>query len=555
MSVLATLHRPSPRGLPVVPRSGERAAADLIVRAREHERVGCVAEAIECYETAIAQAERDNLTPVLAEALRRLGVAWHQRDECEKARALVQRSFDVACKTGDNRLAGDALNSLGAMLLREGSLPAAQATFSRALAFGGEQRELRARVEQNLGIIANIQGDLDEALRRYMRALDDYRALGDEHGCAGLYQNLAMACADRQLYDEAEDYLSLALGVAERASDLRLKGLCLLELADVQAARTRHDDARRNAEAALAIFDQLGARVNKASAYRVIGVVYRETGRHALAESRLKSAIELAGATGSILNEAEAIRELAVTYQMMGRNQDALSCLNAAHALFGQLDARRDLVNVAGKMRALEETFLAVVLDWGQSIESSDTYTFGHCERVADTAVAVARTMGLSEQEVTTIRLGAYLHDVGKVKVPHEILNKPGPLTRDELDVVRMHTLWGIELLGDVEFPWDIKPIIRWHHERVDGAGYPDRLRGDEIPLSAQIVGIVDVFDALTTTRAYRGAMSVEQAVAEIARCRSAWTPEVFDAFLSVLGTGSITAPTPRLDVSPRAAA
>lgn len=122
--------------------------------------------------------------------------------------------------------------------------------------------------------------------------------------------------------------------------------------------------------------------------------------------------------------------------------------------------------------------------------------------------MAVARLLALDETAQTTIRLGAYRHDVGKVRVPHEILNKPGPLTRDELEVVQMHPIWGLELLAAVEFPWDLKPIIRWHHERYEGTAYPDRLRGDEIPLAAQVVGVVDVYDALTTARSYRPAMS-----------------------------------------------
>ena len=238
----------------------------------------------------------------------------------------------------------------------------------------------------------------------------------------------------------------------------------------------------------------------------MIGRVYRETGRYALAESRLRSAIELAVSTGSILSEAEASRELALLYQATGRNQEALRLLNAAHRLFGRLDARVDLVDVSTKVQQLEETYFAVVRDWGQSIESTDSYTFGHCERVANYAVALAKELGLDEEQQTTIRIGAYLHDVGKVRVPHEILNKPGSLTPEEFGVIQNAPGLGLELLATVEFPWDIKPIIRWHHEKYDGSGYPDRLRGDEIPLNAQIICIVDVFDALTTTRSYRPA-------------------------------------------------
>jgi putative nucleotidyltransferase with HDIG domain len=235
------------------------------------------------------------------------------------------------------------------------------------------------------------------------------------------------------------------------------------------------------------------------------------------------------------LSEAEASRELAILYQTMGRNQEALRLLNTAHRLFSRLDARVDLVDISTKVHRLEETYFAVVRDWGQSIESSDSYTFGHCERVADYAVALARELGLDDEQQTAIRIGAYLHDLGKVRVPHEILNKPAALTREEFAVIQMHPVWGLELLATVDFPWDIKPIIRWHHEKYDGSGYPDRLRGNEIPLSAQIICIVDVYDALTTTRSYRPALSQAQALGQMEECRHWWRPDVHQAFMSTM--------------------
>jgi len=240
--------------------------------------------------------------------------------------------------------------------------------------------------------------------------------------------------------------------------------------------------------------------------------------------------------TGSILGEAEATRELALLSQVMGRNQEALTLLTAAHRLFRRLDARVDLVHVAGKVASLEATYLEVVREWGESIESSDSYTFGHCQRVATYALAVAQALGLDDVEQTTIRIGAYLHDVGKVKLPHEILKKPGPLTAEELELVRLHPVWGLELVANIEFPWDIKPIIRWHHEKYDGTGYPDRLRGDEIPLAAQLVCIVDVYDALRSARPYRGAMSHDTAIKRMAECSTWWKPEVYAAFGRALG-------------------
>src|SRR5437899_10542586 len=138
--------------------------------------------------------------------------------------------------------------------------------------------------------------------------------------------------------------------------------MCLANHAEAHFLRGRYDEARRMSEAALAIFDQLDSRADKSEAYRIIGMVYRETGRAALAESRLRSAIDLAVSAGSVLNQAEASCELALLHQAMGRNQDALTLLNAAHRLFRRLDARVDLVYVGGKVSELESTYFAVVL-------------------------------------------------------------------------------------------------------------------------------------------------------------------------------------------------
>ena len=517
------------------PRAPARPPRDLLHEARARERAACIPEAIQLYETAISIAERTGDNAVLAEALRRLAVVLHHRNESARARELCNRSYKIACDLENDILAAEALNTMGGMAIRGGDMDAARAHFIQALERGGQARELHARIEQNLGVIANIQGEISTAVAHYERSVEAYRATNDEHGCARAYVNLGIAHTDLKQYDKADDYFTRSFAIAERAGDAHLQGMCLANHAEAHFFRGRYEESRRNAESALAIFDQLDSQADKSEAYKMIGMVYRETGRPALAESRLRTAIELAVSAASILNEAEAARELALLMQGMGRNQDALTLLNTAHRLFGRLDARVDLVWVGGKVSELETTFFDVVREWGQSIESADSYTFGHCERVAQRALAVARELELDDTLQTTIRLGAYLHDLGKVRVPHEILNKPGPLTREEFEIVQMHPIWGLELLAAVEFPWDLKPIIRWHHERYDGTGYPDRLRGDEIPVAAQIVGIGDVYDALTTARSYRPALSHEAAMTEIERCRGWWSEAVYDAFRASL--------------------
>src|SRR5881392_3100178 len=179
--------------MPSPGKSGATTAADLLHEARERERAACLPEAIVCYQAAVTAAERGGEPTVLAEALRRLAVVQRHRSEAATARDLCQRSYDVARQAGNDLLAAEALNTLGGLHLSAGAPDDARRAFLEALELGGSSRELRARVEQNLGILANIQGELHEAIARYERSLDAYRDCRDEHGCALAYHNLGMS--------------------------------------------------------------------------------------------------------------------------------------------------------------------------------------------------------------------------------------------------------------------------------------------------------------------------------------------------------------------------
>src|SRR5947208_3628808 len=476
-------------------RAPVRPAADLLHEARARERAACITEAVAAYEATIAVAEIAGEQAVLAEALRRLAVVRHRRAESVGARELCLRSHAVARRAGNGVLAGEALNTLGGIDLETDAVAQARQHFLRALELGGQSRELRARVEQNLGVLANIQGDVDEALARYGRSLEAYRASNDEHGCAIAYHNLGMASADRQQFDEAERYFRQSYEIAERASDLHLQGLCLVNHADVHLVRERYEDARRNAETALALFDQLDARSDKADAYRVLGMVFRETGRPALAEARLRSAIEQAMSSDAVLNGAEASRELALLYQSMGRNQEALTLLNDAHRLFRRLNARVDLVHVDGKLAELEATYLAVVREWGQSIESSDPYTFGHCERVGRHAVAVACALGgaRGDRALPGYVVGGGLRRLPRRAGPATGLTSGGCRQRGAPRLLASHRLrvggarhlappaesWNLRRHADRRFPpAPFRPHGRAPRPRGAGLRAPQRLRG-----------------------------------------------------------------------------
>ena len=167
------------------------------------------------------------------------------------------------------------------------------------------------------------------------------------------------------------------------------------------------------------------------------------------------------------------------------------------------------------------------------ALETQDRYTIGHSRRVARNAALVASGMGLSDEEVATVRAAATMHDIGKLDVPREILNKPGKLTPEEFDVVKHHAADGAALvacLGDAE----LTTIVRHHHERLDGTGYPDGLSGDEIPIGARILAVADTFDAIVSPRPYRAAATHKRAIDVLHKeSGTHFDPDVVKAFLN----------------------
>jgi putative two-component system response regulator len=156
----------------------------------------------------------------------------------------------------------------------------------------------------------------------------------------------------------------------------------------------------------------------------------------------------------------------------------------------------------------------SVLFSLALSIEAKDPYTEGHCDRLSKYSVALAERLGLPEELRVALRRGGLVHDIGKLGVPEQILLKPGPLTPEERKIMEQHTIAGERICAPLRSFRHVLPIIRHHHEKWDGSGYPDGLRGEQIPLIARILQVTDIYDALTTDRPYRKALSLEKAFA-----------------------------------------
>ncbi len=215
-----------------------------------------------------------------------------------------------------------------------------------------------------------------------------------------------------------------------------------------------------------------------------------------------------------------------------------LAAVTLLLTLLGVLGPRYIRRRAAADLAEPVDPHLATIEALAMAIEAREDATPGHARRVQAYAVALAEAVGLSEADVKAVRLGALLHDIGMLAVPEHILSKPAPLTDAEFETVRRHPQVGADLLRDVPFPQPVASLVRSHHERWDGRGYPDELIGDAIPVTARIVGMAEVYDALTSDRPYRKAMSREAAVQLLQQeAGSGIDPSLVERFVQILPT------------------
>jgi len=186
-------------------------------------------------------------------------------------------------------------------------------------------------------------------------------------------------------------------------------------------------------------------------------------------------------------------------------------------------------------LHELEESYLATVKTLAFVVEAKDVHTRSHLDRAHDYAVALATRVAPELASDQTLRYGFFLHDIGKIGIPERVLSKPGPLTDEEWAIMRTHPLLGAQILSPVKFLRPALPIVEAHHEKWDGTGYPRGLKYDQIPLGARIFALVDAFDAMTSDRPYRRALSFEQAVSQIARSAGTqFDPDVVSSFVEL---------------------
>ena len=184
----------------------------------------------------------------------------------------------------------------------------------------------------------------------------------------------------------------------------------------------------------------------------------------------------------------------------------------------------------------LEKAYMESIETLRYTVEAKDTYTRGHSDRVSAYSVLIGEKLGLSDEDINTLRVGGLFHDIGKIGVPDSILLKDAKLTDDEYSEIKNHPAIGAHILSNATIFKDIIPIVKHHHERYDGNGYPGKLKGEDIPYLARIAAIADSFDAMTSKRTYRNSLPLDVVISEFERCKGTqFDPNLADVFLEIL--------------------
>jgi putative nucleotidyltransferase with HDIG domain len=538
MSARAWARTGSTPFIPSSPRLDDGGLSAVIECGQALEHHGQRDDARRLYEQALHEGAAT--APSEAAQLLRLIARTYLHDaNYEAAIDCASAALAVAEQAGDEPGRGHAINILAIIEWKQGHLDVAEQLYllARESAHRSGETRLAAMTASNLGVIANVRGEERKAREYYESSLAHARTAGRADQAIIALGNLGqldtqsgrLALADRHLGEARE--LSTVIG--DRTTLVAIE----LHIAKLRIKQGDLAGARETCDRTRGILEQLGDPREAGDAEYVYGIVARAGGDAVAAEQHFLRAEEIGIERQDMILQGEIARELSELYRSQGRNRQTLQRLNHAHRLFSQLRARRELADVDRRTAKLENDFLDVVRKWGESIESKDIYTQGHCVRVADLACALWMKVNAGDDtSLFWFRIGALLHDVGKLMIPAEVLNKPGKLTDEEWAMVRGHPAAGVELLADIEFPWDVRPIVESHHEHWDGKGYPHGLAGEDIPLTARVLCVADVYDALTSVRSYKRAFTHEEAM-EIMRqdAGTQFDPVLYAAFAEVM--------------------
>jgi putative nucleotidyltransferase with HDIG domain len=517
---------------------------NLIQSGREAQRTGAWDEALAHFDTALQLLPQDGDPAHRADLLREIGRVHQHRGDLDQAEKHFESSREIAEGAGLREKVVAVLMGLANLQVLRGDLDQASERLLQAREVAedvGDDRVV-AMADHNLGVIANIQGNVAMALLSYRSALERYRRVQDHASVTAALNNMGMAHVDLAEWGAAETCFTQAAEVATQIGNTMLVGRVELNRAELHLKRRRFDAAQESVDRSLQVFHRLRLKPNIAEAYKFYGILYRETSRPEQSDTHFALSLGMAEACQNRLLQAETQLEWALLHLEEERQQEGVLYLNRALQIFHDLRAAREVLDIERRLNRLKEMYLPAVQGWGASVaEGKDPHQVGHAQRVADYATKLAKEVGVDGWDLTYVRIGAYIHDLGNMAVPSEVLTKVDELSSPERELMQVHTLMGDSMAKQLDFPEEVRPIVRSHHEQWAGTGYPDKLAGEKIPFGARIVSIADVYDALTSPRSFRAAYSREEAKGIMDReAEKMFDPKLYSVFSDMIKRGKL---------------
>lgn len=519
-----------------------RPAAALVEQARRAQTRGEYELARELLERALREAPRDTSSDIVFSLL--IGIARTSLELGDFAAVLdgIELAFAVADAAHAPIARAEALALRARLHALRGEPNEAERDLAaaRPLAEAAGAHVLGASITSAMADLAVARGDRTQAVRLLEESRATYEASKDRRAMARISTELGALYDEMERWNLAEQAFADALRLATSIGDDGLTIEIELARAEMALARGNLERAQASSDRALTLARQRENEADHAYALCVAGAVARALGDLPRAERLLEQAERLAIDINQPLRLAEIARERALLLTALERHHDTLLALNRAYRLLAQLRGSPSEYSYRRRIVRLERGFIGAVRQWAVAIESKDQATAGHLDRVADLTAEMARRMGVDEAALYWYRVGALLHDVGKLAIPAALLNKAGRLTAEEWAQVKRHPITGAEMLAEVDFPWEVRPIVESHHECWDGSGYPRGLAGSEIPLAARIFCVADVFDALTSRRSFKRALSRDETLDIMRRdVGRQFDPAIFRVFEEVVREGT----------------
>ena len=430
-----------------------------------------------------------------------------------------------------------------------------------------------AQLLNQLGVIHNNLSDFRSAMTAFNSSLQLYEEIEDINSTSLILNNLAFTYYSQKSYEEALDYAQRSLKIARQIDMWAYEATALGTLGEIYAEMGDYENSLNHLQQSISISKELGTKPME-----MTGLISLGTLHSGLEED--EKAIEYLDEALAIANELEAKPEIYQSHQALAKiftrkgedsialhhfekyiaikeeviNQDVAIKIEGLKVIHEAEIARKEAEIYRLKNEELEqmvaertaelaqantkllESYDVTLEGWVKALELRNHDTVGHTLRVVDLAVNLATTMGLEGEELTHIRRGALLHDIGKMAIPDHILEKRGSHSDEESEIMQQHTEFAVQMLSPIDFLEPALDIPKYHHEKWDGSGYPNGFKGEQIPLPARIFAVVDVWDALRSDRPYRKAWPKKKSLEHIRQeAGASFDPKVVEVFLDIV--------------------